>query len=83
MSENEIGNVEGEYWEGVVEGIVLMGCEVVEYDWDRGETMRFQDICVCTIKDVLSNNDDCNPWYANILLRSSLLSVRSAAEGHR
>ena len=72
MLEDEIGDVQREDGEGVVEGIVLQGGEVVEYNWTGWKSQAFKSICVCAFKDIFSDNQNRDPWNPNILLCSSL-----------
>lgn len=75
MLENEVCDVEREYREGIVEGVILLGCKVIENNWNGREMMFFKSLCVRAFKYVFPDNQDCNSRNSNVLLRTGLVSI--------
>jgi len=72
MLKDEVCDVEREYREGIVKGVILLGCKVIENNWNGREMMFFKSFCVCALKDVFPDNQDCDSRNSNILLRTSI-----------
>lgn len=58
MCEDEVGDVQGKDGEGVVEGIVLQGYDIVEDYWDGGDVVFVEGLCVGAGEDVFADDDD-------------------------